>query len=189
MLSGWVWHTQHLDMKIFFPPVISIWWGDIIGSEKSKKFHPKVGFHPKSSFKSSQFLVISLIYTPCGQWTDHEVLSIRVITKNWWILEKKFGSKTTFGFRFFRFFTSRKLPPTWGIDGWKNFKIPKSSDVIKCVVKWHFVTGMKILRAQQEIVLTEKFDGENVMYGKYGKTCFHSVDERCTWPYTSRVVH
>ena len=29
-------------------------------------------------------------------------------------------------------------------------------------------------------IVTEKFDAENVMYGKYGKTCFHSVHERCT---------
>ena len=29
----------------------------------------------------------------------------------------------------------------------------------------------------------------HVMFGKYGKTCFHSVHEGCTWRYTSCVVH
>ena len=51
-----------------------------------------------------------------------------LITKNCWILEKMFGWKTTFGLRFLKFFTSKKLPPIWGIGGCKNFKISNPTE-------------------------------------------------------------
>ena len=45
--------------------------------------------------------------------------------------------KSTFGLRFLKFFTSKILPPTWWVVGWKNFKIPKIGSLCQtgtCIV-------------------------------------------------------
>ena len=52
------------------------------------------------------------------------VFDMRLITIKWWILKKMFGSKTTFGEWFLKFFTSKNVPPSCWTDGWKKNLIP-----------------------------------------------------------------
>ena len=122
------WCSTHWDgilnieiLNFFFRQSFEHNEGIFLEPKNPKNHDPQGVLHPKSRLKSQQFLVISLIYTPCGQWTDHEVSSMWLITKNLWILKKMFWSKTIFGFRFFQFFTSISLSPPWWVDGWKNF--------------------------------------------------------------------
>jgi len=87
---------------------------------------PKVDLHPNSIFKSHHFVVIILIHLyihSSRQTIGPRDTSVRDITKNWWFLKQNFGWKTTFGFGFLKFFTSKNMPPTWWNGGWKNFKI------------------------------------------------------------------
>ena len=44
-----------------------------------------------------------------------------LITKNWWLLKKKFGWKPHMGSKFFKFYTSKKLPHHGEKTGEKNF--------------------------------------------------------------------
>ena len=91
---------------------------------------PKVILHPNTIFKSHQFVVMFLIHLyihSSRQTIGPRDTSIRDITKNLWFLKQNFGWKTPFGFRFLKFFTSKNMPSTWWIGGWKNFEIPKST--------------------------------------------------------------
>ena len=105
-------HIEICYFWIFFSPVFLGWWEDISGSEKSENFWPHMGFWPKLFFKNSCFLVITLIIGV--SWSVHwpQGVYMRLITKNWWILEKKFGWKPHMGSKFFKIFTSKTFPPS-----------------------------------------------------------------------------
>ena len=70
--------------------------------------------NPKNFFQSdvmtSQFPIMFFMYTPCGRQTDHEVSSIRVITKNWWILKKSLGGNPIWGQKFLDFSLPKIFP-------------------------------------------------------------------------------
>ena len=85
---------------------------------------PKVILHPNRIFKSQHFVVQILIHLyihSSRQTIGPRDTSIRDITKNWWLLKKNFGCKTTFGLGFLKFFTSKNMPPIWTFAGCKNF--------------------------------------------------------------------
>ena len=82
-----------------------------------------------------------------------------------------FGLKTTFGLRFLKIFTSKKLPPPWWVDGWKNFKIPK-------IPSREFISNryMYRLRVSSKLQLwcpTKVYEGVNLFAAFQ---CFRGID-------------
>ena len=101
--------------------------GMFLEVKNPKNRTPKVVFHPNRIFKSHHFVVQILIHLyihSSRQTIGPRDTSVRDITKNWWLLKKKFGWKTTFGLGFLKFFTSKNMPRTWTYAGCKNFFLP-----------------------------------------------------------------
>ena len=97
--------------------------GMFLEVKNPKNRTPKVILHPNTIFKSHQFVVMFLIHLyihSSRQTIGPRDTSVRDITKNWWILKKNFGWKTTFRFRFFGFFTFRIIYSIWTYAGCKN---------------------------------------------------------------------
>ena len=125
-------HPQHWGMENFFSPVFLKWWGKVSGSEKLEKFWPYMGFRPKLFFQNSCFFsnkshrkcyrgpfigrkectLPYMVILPLTEATlPSNIPSMWLITKDWWILKKKFGWKPHMGSKFSKFFTSKTFPP------------------------------------------------------------------------------
>ena len=110
-------------MKFFHPPIVHV-GGMFLEVKIFKNPNPKVVSHPNFFFKSHQFLVISLTEVSRGPIVCREECiykCIRIITTKWWLLKIDPRCKTTFGVRFFGFFTPKNMPPYGACGGCKFF--------------------------------------------------------------------
>ena len=105
-----------------------------------KNFHKKIvifNFEIEEFETCLQHMEVSIAFIRSRVFSLYE-------KRKCWILKKMFGWKTYLGLRFLKIFTSKKLPPICWVDGWKNFKILKSSHVVIMSHGW-WIKGHHVL--------------------------------------------